>query len=106
MTPAVTVGSALEKRYPKGLPMAMAHSPITSPSVVPRGATGRAAPSIWSTATSVVASLPTTAASKSLPSGSVTRMRSAPRTTCSFVRIVPEGAMTKPEPKPVVGRGL
>ncbi len=73
-TPAVTVGSELDRRYANGFPMAMAHSPMRSPWEVPRGATGRPSAAILRTATSVSPSLPVNSATKSRPSGSVTRI--------------------------------
>ena len=39
-TPAVTVGWVSSSRMPNGLPIAIAHSPTTSESLSPSGATG------------------------------------------------------------------
>ena len=100
ITPAVTEGSGLDIRLPKGFPMATVHSPIRRPWEVPRGATDRLSASIFRTATSVTLSAPTNSASKSRPSGRVTIIRSAPLTTWSFVMMWPSSSMTNPEPRP------
>ena len=51
-TPAVTVGWESAIRKPNGLPIAIAHSPTTSESLSPSGATGSRSPVIRSTARS------------------------------------------------------
>jgi hypothetical protein len=43
ITPALTLGSALPSTKPNGLPIATAHSPTSSASELPSGATGHAA---------------------------------------------------------------
>ena len=84
--------------------MASAHSPIMSPCTVPTGAKGRSSPTMRSTAISETGSVPITVASKSRPSGSVTRIWSAPVITWSFVRTIPSLRTITPEPKPALRR--
>ena len=93
--PAVTV-----LFRPKGLPMAIAHSPGFKSSELPRDATGRFSATTFTTATSVRGSPPSTLPLKLRPSGRVTATWSAPRTTCSLVKINPLLRVMKPEPCP------
>src|SRR4030042_6080757 len=92
-TPTVTVCSK-----PKGLPMAMAHSPTSSLSETPQMATGRSFDLIWRTARSVLGSWPFTVAVNSLPSFSCTLTLSAPSTTWLLVRIYPSLSTMTPDP--------
>ena len=82
--PALTVW---EK--PKGLPMATTHSPTSSSSLSPNGATGSSpgSPSSLMTARSVAGSAPTGLASKVRPSSSFTFNSSASATTWLLVRM-------------------
>ncbi len=77
MTPAVTLGSELASTKPNGLPMAMAHSPITSASESPSGATGSPRASIFRTARSFASSVPSLAAVYVVPSRIITEIRVA-----------------------------
>ena len=63
-TPTVTDGPPLR---PRGDPMAMAFWPTLRSAAVPRSATGKGPPSIFTTAVSVSASAPTTRAATSRP---------------------------------------
>ena len=96
--PEVTVFSK-----PYGWPMATTHSPIRVFSGSPTGTTGRSLASIFSTAMSVVLSLPSTFAVNSRLSVSLTVTSSASATTCALVRMTPSGLTMKPEPTPRVG---
>jgi hypothetical protein len=62
ITPALTLGSALPSTKPNGLPIATAHSPTSSASELPSGATGTPRASTLRTARSMVSSTPTTRA--------------------------------------------
>ena len=83
--------------------MASTHSPAFSAWLLPSGTVGRPLASIFSTATSVLASWPSTLARNSRRSVSLTVTSSAPRTTWALVRITPSGLTMKPEPCPRVG---
>ena len=93
--PAVTVLSK-----PKGEPMAMTHSPTLSLPTSPIRSSGRLLASIFSTATSVRRSRPTTLALNSRLSVSVTMTSSASSTTWALVITKPSAPITKPEPRP------
>ena len=95
MIPAVTV-----LLRPRGLPMAMAHSPGLRLLELPRGATGSLSATTRTTAMSVSGSLPRTRPLKLRPSGSVTETWSAPSTTCAFVKISPSERVMNPDPWP------
>ena len=69
----------------KGEPMASTHSPSRSASDEPNGSVGRSSASIFSNATSVAESVPTSLASNVRPSLSFTRSFEAPSTTWLFV---------------------
>ena len=71
---------------------------------MPTGATGRFCPWMRSTATSATWSVPTSSATKSRPSGRVTLICSAFRTTWSLVRMIPSSRTMTPEPKPMALR--
>src|SRR5688572_933476 len=94
-TPVVTVCES-----PNGLPMATTVSPINRSRAVPSAMEGsRASALMRSTARSVSASAPTSWASNSRPSTSVTRIRLPRWITCEFVRIVPSASTIVPEPR-------
>ena len=95
MIPAVTVLSR-----PKGLPMAMAHSPGFTLEESPRGATGRPEAATRTTATSVTGSLPKTLPLKLRPSGRVTLTSETPSTTWALVNTIPSERVMKPDPWP------
>ena len=80
--PAVTVFSR-----PKGEPIAMTHSPARSFAGSPSRTTGSALPSIFSTATSLRLSRPTTFAVYSRLSVMRTVTSPAWSTTCALVRM-------------------
>jgi hypothetical protein len=92
-TPAVTVFSK-----PKGAPMASTHSPTRRLSVLPSVTTGRLAALIFSTAMSVLGSVPSTLALNSRRSVSLTTTSVASFTTCALVRMTPSAPTMKPEP--------
>ena len=94
--PVVTVLSS-----PKGLPMAIAHSPTCRASESPKLTIGRFSPLILTTAISVKGSAPTTCPSKVRPSLRVTVTWFAPSTTWALVRISPLVFMINPEPIPL-----
>ena len=85
---------------PNGAPIATTHSPTRVPAGSPIATTGRSFASIFSTAMSVVLSLPRTLAVNSRLSVSVTTTVSAPSTTCALVSTMPSGLTMKPEPRP------
>ena len=93
--PAVTVFSK-----PKGAPIATTHSPTSSEDGSPIVTTGRSVASIFSTATSLFSSAPSTRAANSRRSVSFTVTRSAPSTTWALVRITPSALTMNPEPSP------
>ena len=94
-TPAVTVLLS-----PKGLPMATTVSPIIRSELVPSFAAGRGSLELTlSTATSLLASLPMTSASKERPSASTTWMAEAPRMTWSLVMMMPLASTSTPLPR-------
>ena len=95
MIPRVTVLSR-----PRGLPIAIAHSPGRTLLELPRGATGRLAAATFTTATSVIGSEPSTLPLKLRPSGRVTPTSLVPSTTWALVRITPSERVMKPEPCP------
>ena len=76
MIPVVTVLS-----NPRGLPIAIAHSPGLSRSELPKATAGKLFASILTTATSVTGSLPKTLPWYLRPSLSITDTVSAPSTT-------------------------
>ncbi len=80
--------------------MATTQSPMSRSRLRPIRATGKFAPSIFTTATSVRASSPSSRAGKFRPSRRVTTMESAPVTTCWLVMIIPSAVTMKPEPRP------
>ena len=85
---------------PKGLPMAITHSPTSRLSESPRlAAVKPVLASILIIAISVFGSLPTTLASYSSSSANFTTIFCAFSTTWLFVRIDPSASMTKPDPK-------
>ncbi|MDT4852089.1 hypothetical protein FQZ97_863090 [compost metagenome] len=93
--PAVTVFSS-----PNGEPMAITHSPTRSRFTSPIFTGARPVTSIFTTATSVRLSAPTTFALNSRLSGKVTSNSSAPSTTWALVMIRPSALRMKPEPTP------
>src|SRR5512145_36285 len=93
--PAVTVFSK-----PYGEPIASTHSPTCTLSADGSLTVGRFDASIFSTATSLPLSRPTTFAVYSRLSVSLTVTTDAPSTTCALVRIVPSVLTMKPEPWP------
>ena len=99
--PAVTVLSK-----PKGLPIAITHSPGCKRSELPMETVGRLLDGIWITATSVTGSWPKTLPSKVRPSLSVTLTRSALLTTWALVKIWPFAFKINPEPVPRTTRSL
>ena len=73
-------------------------------SELPSGASGRfAAPEIFSSATSIAESAPTTSARNARPSASVTVILDADSITWLFVRMNPSPSMMKPLPEPCDG---
>ncbi len=97
--PAVTVK---ENCWPSGLPTASTHSPMRSSSESANDTVVRFSASILITATSVSRSRPTTRASNSRPSSSLTVRISAVATTWLLVMMYPSGEMMNP--LPVLGR--
>ena len=97
MMPSVTVPPS----WPRGLPMTMVYSPTVSASESPRMTGVRPVASTFSTATSVLESVPSRVASYSVPSTVVTVMRVAPSTTWSLVTMVPSAERMTPLPAPV-----
>jgi hypothetical protein len=86
------------------LPIAQTHWPGLSDCESPSTATGTSSVAlIFSNATSIMGSTPTSSARKARPSTSVTVMRSAPSTTWKLVRRYPDGSMKKPLPDPSRG---
>src|SRR5437867_1893940 len=97
-TPVVTVCER-----PKGLPIAITVSPIMRSAAEPKGMCGRSSPALTRTmAMSASASAPTSVASNSRWSASVTWMRLARSITCTLVMMVPSAATMTPEPRLVV----
>ena len=82
---ALTMPAVIVFSRPKGLPIANTHSPTLSFSGSPMATLGRLAASIFSSATSVRLSVPTTLALNSRRSASLTLTSSAPSTTCALV---------------------
>ena len=99
--PAVTVFSK-----PYGEPIATTHSPTFTSSAAGSFTVGRSFASIFSTATSLARSKPTTLALYSRLSVSFTVTTDASATTCALVRITPSGLMMKPDPRPRIGISL
>ena len=93
--PAVTVLSRS-----KGEPIAITHSPTRSRFTSPKRTVGRPLASIFSTATSVRLSAPTTRALNSRLSVRRTITSSAPSITCALVITRPSAETMKPEPTP------
>src|SRR5574341_98206 len=95
MTPTVTVWSS-----PKGLPMAMAHSPIRILPESPNVATGRSSgASILITARSVLESLPMTVAENFRLSARRTSIWSACSITWLLVKMYPRLSTSTPDPR-------
>ena len=92
-TPALTLFSK-----PNGEPMASTHSPTRKSCALPNLTTGSPLASIFSTATSVFGSLPSTLARNSRRSVSLTITSCASRTTWALVRITPSSLTMKPDP--------
>src|SRR5262245_49808478 len=94
-TPVVTVCER-----PKGLPIAITVSPIIRSPAVPSATVGSLPSALMlSTARSESASAPTSLASNSRPSTSVTLMRLPRWITCELVRMVPDASTMAPEPR-------
>ena len=89
ITPAVTLGSVLPSTNPYGLPIAIAHSPMSNPFDVPSVATGSFFASILRTARSFASSIPMSLAGYVAPSRSAMLIFWAPVTTCAFVTMTP-----------------
>ena len=85
---------------PRGLPMAIAHSPGRTEAEFPSGATGKPWAATFTTATSVRGSAPSTLPGKLRPSGRVTATLPAPSTTWALVSKSPSERVIKPEPRP------
>ena len=95
-TPSVTVWSR-----PKGLPMAITHSPTSTLSESPkRAGCILPAPSTWTTARSLFGSEPTSLPETVRPSRNVTFTSSAPSTTWLLVSTCPCPSKSTPEPRP------
>ena len=104
-TPFVTVGPPGRFR---ALPMATTSSPTSNSDESPSSSCRRPSASIFRTAMSVGGSRPTTVASNSRPSSSVTVMSSTASPDCElmtwlFVTMWPSSSMMKPVPTPVLG---
>jgi len=95
--PKVTVLSR-----PTGLPTAIAQSPTCMEEELPRTATGNFSPwgLIFTTAKSVISSVPRTSPLKLRPSFKVTVTLSALSTTWALVKIKPLPSIIKPDPWP------
>ena len=93
--PVVTVRSS-----PNGLPIATTASPTSSFEESPRLSGFRTflLAFTFSSATSVLASLPSSLASTLLLSPKATSILLAPSTTCAFVSTCPCSSITKPDP--------
>jgi hypothetical protein len=90
---------------PNGAPIASTQSPTCTALASPRFTVGRFLASIFSTAMSVAVSLPSTRASNSRRSASLTVTRLASRTTCALVSTSPSLETMNPEPWPRNGDG-
>ena len=95
MIPCVTVKVRFS---PSGLPTASTHSPTRESSLSPSGAGVNPVASIFSTATSVVGSVPTTRAGNSRRSSSRTVTCVELSTTWLFVSTYPSAETMKPDP--------
>ena len=102
MMPWVTVNVRFS---PSGLPTASTHSPTRAASLSPSGAGVSPVASIFSTATSVAGSVPTTRAGNSRRSSSRTVTRVAFSTTWLFVRTKPSAETMNPDPAELPLRG-
>ena len=97
---ALTMPEVTVLSRPYGVPIATTHSPTRVASGLPILTIGRFFASIFSTATSVVRSLPSTFALNSRRSVRRTVTSSAPSTTCALVSTIPSAPTMKPEPIP------
>jgi hypothetical protein len=96
---AETMPSDTEPPRPKGLPIAITHSPMRNVSLSPKGTVGSGLSGFTrSTARSVLGSRPFSSAFRVEPSCRRISMDSAPSTTWLLVTTTPEESMMKPEP--------
>ena len=97
---ALTIPAVIERSRPNGLPMATTGSPTWIRSELPStsGVSARERASIFSTATSLDGSTPTTLAFMLSLFEKLTWTDFVPATTCSFVMMWPALSITKPEP--------
>ena len=102
LSPDTTPADA-EGPIPKGNPTAATMSPGRRSAVERMVAAARSSGILWacSTARSCSGCTPVTVAVASSPSAKVTRMLSAPATTCMLVRMMPVSTITTPVPTPV-----